>query len=348
MRAPPLFAAARKARPWFLIPAAAGAAVSYADLYMSGSPLIAGSPHPQPESGAPRPGSEAAVVFGVPFDSTHSYKPGARFGPDAIRGAFNNIEVFHPGLGVDLESAAIRDLGNTRHTVSAGEMVDMVRRITGELAGGKAAAAGGARPGGGGGGGGGGGRSPTVVMLGGEHLVTYAAYSAMPAGIGHVVFDAHYDLRDGFADAPLSHASYLRRVVEERGGSDGIVHVGARAYASEELAFLREHDIATVSDRDIRGGRGPALLRDAVSTMDAAYVSYDLDVVDPGFAPGVGNPEAAGITPRELFDMMESLQELRVPATDIVELCPPYDTGATAALAAKIMSTMIAAGVAAG
>ena len=333
--------------------------MSYADLYMSGSPLIAGSPPQPPESGAPRPGSEAAVVFGVPFDSTHSYKPGARFGPDAIRGAFNNIEVFHPGLGVDLESAAIRDLGNTRHTVSAGEMVDMVRRITGELAGGAAAAAaaaaGGARPGGGSSSSSGGsssssgsGGGPTVVMLGGEHLVTYAAYSAMPAGIGHVVFDAHYDLRDGFADAPLSHASYLRRVVEERGGSDGIVHVGARAYASEELAFLREHDIATVSDRDIRGGRGPALLRDAVSTMDAAYVSYDLDVVDPGFAPGVGNPEAAGITPRELFDMMESLQELRVPATDIVELCPPYDTGATAALAAKIMSTMIAAGVAAG
>ena len=307
--------------------------MSYADLYMSGSPLIAGSPPPTPtprqEGGG---GSEAAVVFGVPFDSTHSYKPGARFGPDAIRGAFNNIEVFHPDLGVDLESAPIRDLGNTRHTVSAGEMVGMVRRISGELAGGDAP---GGLP-----------RRP-AVMLGGEHLVTYAAYAAMPAGVGHVVFDAHYDLRDGFADAPLSHASYLRRVVEERGCSDGIVHVGARAYASEELAFLRGHDISTVSDRQIRDGRGPALLRDAVSTMDAAYVSYDLDVVDPGFAPGVGNPEAAGISPRELFDMIGSLRELRVPAMDIVELSPPYDTGATAALAAKIMSTMIAASVAA-
>ncbi len=296
--------------------------MSYADLYMSGSPLIAGST----SLGGRAVGDTAATVFGVPFDSTHSYKPGTRFGPDAIRDAFNNIEVFHPDLGVDLEDAAIRDLGNTKHTVSTGEMIRMVRSISGELA-----AA----------------RGPLTVMLGGEHLVTYAAYTAMPAGVGHVVFDAHYDLRDGFADAPMSHASYLRRVVEERGGdSGGIVHVGARAFASEEIAFLREHDIATVSDRAVREGRGPALLRDAVSTMGEAYVSFDLDVVDPGFAPGVGNPEATGVYPRELFDMIGSLRELRVRATDIVELCPPYDTGATAALAARIMSTMIAAGLA--
>lgn len=297
--------------------------MSYADLYMSGGPMIIGS---QPAgNGTGAAAGAAATVFGVPFDSTHSYKPGTRFGPDAIRDAFNNIEVFHPDLGVDLEDAYIRDLGNTKHTVSADEMIRMVRAVSGELAG-----AGG----------------PLTVMLGGEHLVTYAAYTAMPAGVGHVVFDAHYDLRDGFADAPMSHASYLRRVVEERGGSGGIVHVGARACAAEELAFLREHDIATVSDKAIREGRGPALLRDAVSTMSEAYVSYDLDVVDPGFAPGVGNPEAAGIYPRELFDMIGSLREVRVRATDIVELCPPYDTGATAALAAKIMSTMIAAGLA--
>ena len=297
--------------------------MSYADLYMSGSPLIVGSTLSGGNGGG---GDVAATVFGVPFDSTHSYKPGTRFGPDAIRDAFNNIEVFHPDLGVDLEEATIQDLGNTKHTVSTDEMIRMVRSISGELA-----AA----------------RGPLTVMLGGEHLVTYAAYTAMPAGVGYVVFDAHYDLRDGFADAPMSHASYLRRVVEGRGGdSGGIVHVGARAFASEELAFLREHDIATVSDRAVREGRGPALLRDAVSTMGEAYVSFDLDVVDPGFAPGVGNPEAAGVYPRELFDMIGSLRELRVRATDIVELCPPYDTGATAALAARIMSTMIASGLA--
>ena len=79
--------------------------------------------------------SAAATVFGMPFDSTHSYKPGTRFGPDAIRNAFNNIGVFHPDLGVDLEDAYIRDLGNTKHTVSADEMICTVRAMSGELAG---------------------------------------------------------------------------------------------------------------------------------------------------------------------------------------------------------------------
>ena len=74
-----------------------------------------------------------ATIFGIPFDATHSYKPGCRFGPDAIRDSFNNIEIFHPDLNVDLETVNIEDLGNTRHTVVASEMIDMVKKITTEL-----------------------------------------------------------------------------------------------------------------------------------------------------------------------------------------------------------------------
>ena len=99
--------------------------MSYLDLYVNKSPLII-SPNEDSEP--------VAIVFGVPFDSTHSYKPGTRFGPDAIRNAFNNIEIFHPQLGVDLESVNIQDLGNTKQTVSVEEMTDMVGKIAGELA----------------------------------------------------------------------------------------------------------------------------------------------------------------------------------------------------------------------
>ena len=91
--------------------------MSYADLYLTQSPLII-SPDDESEP--------AATIFGVPFDSTHSYKPGCRFGPDAIRDAFNNIEIFEPNFGVDLEDVNIQDLGNIQHTVSATEMLDMV------------------------------------------------------------------------------------------------------------------------------------------------------------------------------------------------------------------------------
>ena len=98
--------------------------MSYADLYLTSSPKII-SPSDDSEP--------VAKLFGIPFDSTHSYKPGCRFGPDAIRDAFNNIEIFQPEFGVDLELANIEDLGNLKHTVVATEMLEMVEKTTSEL-----------------------------------------------------------------------------------------------------------------------------------------------------------------------------------------------------------------------
>ena len=260
-----------------------------------------------------------AIVFGVPFDSTHSYKPGCRFGPDAIRGAFNNIEIFQPEFGVDLEAVNINDLGNTKHTVVATEMLQMVENITSELKK----------------------QSKQMIILGGEHLITLGSFTCFPKDTGYVVFDAHYDLRDQYADIKLSHAAYLRRIVEKR-GSENIVHVGARAFVKEELAFLKEHNITTVSDKEIRNGNGAKLLKDITSTFDSLYVSIDLDVLDPAFAPGVGNPEAVGISSRELYDLITTLQNKKIVAADIVELNPTYDNGSTASMAAKMIATIIA------
>ena len=277
---------------------------------MTNSPLIIN----------PNDNSEpVAVIFGVPFDSTHSYKPGCRFGPDVIRGTFNNIEIFQPEFGVDLEVVNINDLGNTKHTVVATEMLQMVENITSELKK----------------------QSKQMIILGGEHLITLGSFTCFPKDTGYVVFDAHYDLRDQYADIKLSHAAYLRRIVEKR-GSENIVHVGARAFVKEELAFLKEHNITTVSDKEIRNGNGAKLLKDITSTFDSLYVSIDLDVLDPAFAPGVGNPEAVGISSRELYDLITTLQNKKIVAADIVELNPTYDNGSTASMAAKMIATIIA------
>ena len=284
--------------------------MSFLDLHMTNSPLII-SPN---ENSKP-----IATIFGVPFDSTHSYKPGCRFGPDAIRDAFNNIEIFQPEFGVDLEVEAISDLGNTRHTVVAAEMLQMVKNVTSELKK----------------------QDKQIIILGGEHLITLGSFTCFPKDTGYVVFDAHYDLRDQYADTKLSHAAYLRRIVEER-GSENIVHVGARAFVKEELAFLKEHNIATVSDKEIRNGNGPKLLKDITSTFDRVYLSVDLDVLDPAFAPGVGNPEAVGISSRELYDLITTLQNKKIVAADMVELNPTYDNGSTASMAAKMIATIIA------
>ena len=260
-----------------------------------------------------------ANIFGVPFDSTHSYKPGCRFGPDVIRDAFNNIEIFHPNLQVDLETANIKDHGNIQHTVVATEMLDMVEKITNEL-----------RK-----------ENKPIIVLGGEHLLTLGSYMSFPKQTGYVVFDAHYDLRDEYANTKLSHAAYLRRIVEKR-GADNIIHVGARSFVKEELEFLTKNKINSISDKEIRLGNAARLLKDAVSSFDELYVSIDLDVVDPAFAPGVGNPEAVGITSRELYDMIISLEDKKIIGTDVVELNPSFDNGSTASLAAKMISTIIA------
>ena len=276
---------------------------------MSRNPLITASCEGEP----------VATVFGIPFDSTHSYKPGCRFGPDAIREAFNNIEIFHPQLQVDLETVNIEDLGNITHTVASSEMIEMATKVTRELAQ----------------------KNDQLFVLGGEHSVTYGTYMGFPKQTGYIVFDAHYDLRDQYAGTKLSHASYLRRIVEQR-GADNVIHVGARAFVKEELVFLTQHKIKTISDKDIRNGKGPQLVRDAISVFDRTYASFDLDVLDPAFAPGVGNPESEGITSRELFDMIRFMADAKLVGIDIVELNPTYDTGATAVLAAKIISTIIA------
>ena len=284
--------------------------MSFVDLYMNKSPLITS---PNNDSDV------AAILFGIPFDSTHSYRPGTRFGPDAIRESFNNIEIFMPQFSVDLEEANIEDLGNTKHTVAPKEMIEMVSKITSELIK----------------------KEKQLIFLGGEHLITLGTYPNFPKETGYIVFDAHYDLRDEYADIKLSHAAYLRRIIEKQ-GSDKIIHVGARAYVKEELAFKEENKINTITDWDIRHGNAAKLIQDAASVFDKLYVSIDLDVLDPAFAPGVGNPEAVGITSRELYEMVCSLEGQKIIAADIVELCPTFDNGSTAAIAARLMSAIMA------
>lgn len=284
--------------------------MSFLDLYMTRNPLIT-SPNEE--------GKSSTIVFGVPFDSTHSFRPGARFGPDAIRLAFNNMEIFSTKFNIDIESVNIEDLGNTKHTVVSTELIDMVGKITADLLS----------------------HDKQIIILGGEHLITYGTFMSFPKDTGYVVFDAHYDLRDEYADAKLSHATYLRRIIEKR-GADNIIHVGARAITTEELAFKTEHKIRTITDRDIRDGKGPKLIKDAVSIFDETYLSVDLDILDPAFAPGIGNPEAIGVTSRELFDMVYAMDDTKIRCMDIVEMCPPYDNGATATLAAKLMAEVIA------
>ena len=178
--------------------------MSYSDLYLTSSPKII----------SPADDSEPiAALFGIPFDSTHSYKPGCRFGPDVIRDAFNNIEIFMPEFGVDLEQVNIKDLGNMEHTVVAQNMIDMVRKTTSELKD----------------------TSNQLIILGGEHSLTYGSYLSYPKDTGYVVFDAHDNVYIYHQDhCLLTHLSIrLLHGLHDRNGVFSLLQ-----YPSQVLLYL--------------------------------------------------------------------------------------------------------------
>ncbi len=265
-------------------------------------------------------GDNIATIIGVPFDSTHSYRPGCRFAPDYIREMLNNIEVFHPDLGIDLEQYSISDMGNLAHTVDAQRMLYMTEKVTAELMT----------------------RDWPLILLGGEHLITLGSYMAYPENTALIILDAHYDLRDSYAGASLSHASFLRRIIERKGKSDDVIHLGGRAFVAEELAYVMENDVNVVTDSQIRQGMGVTRLQEFCNNHDSVYVSIDMDVLDPAYCPGVGNPEACGLTSTQVMEIVNAIPGSRIAGCDIVELNPTYDTGAGGAMAAKIISTIMA------
>ncbi|MEM2856121.1 MAG: agmatinase [Candidatus Nitrosocaldaceae archaeon] len=277
--------------------------MSYIDLYMQSELISQGNKEP------------IIYIFGIPFDSTTSYKPGTRFGPSAIRQAFKNIEYNSLNNGINISNATIKDLGNLKFTVNPQYMLDMARKVSNEVI-----------------------NKGFTGILGGEHLITLGTYMACKNS-SLVILDAHYDLRDEYNDTKYSHATFLRRIVEER-GSDNILHIGARGFGDDELEFLKSSKIVSINSKRVH--ENPEVIKDYLTTFNEIYLSIDLDAIDPAFAPGVGTPEPLGLTIKQFFDILAILQERKIKAFDIVELSPPYDNGSTSVLAAKIILEMIA------
>ncbi len=280
--------------------------MGYVDLYLSGRRISLGE------------GEEVAKLIGVPFDSTSSYRPGSRFGPDAIRDAFSNIEVYSPELSVDLERLRVDDLGNLKFTSNVEEMLDALGKVVSELVA----------------------EGSTVGILGGEHTLTLASFQAMPEDTALLVFDAHFDIREEYGGAKVSHATFLRRLIE-RVGSDRIMHLGGRAACREEWESLEELSLANVPSSTIMLGGAERLVKEFLSDKRRVYVSIDLDVLDPAYAPAVGNPEPLGLTTHQLIRLLHSIRGKEVVGFDICEYTPIYDNGATGVVAAKLLADML-------
>jgi len=258
------------------------------------------------------------VVLGVPFDSTSTYRPGSRFAPYAIREASINIEGYSWRYGVDVGEVKVHDLGDLlvalgdiRETISRVERVVRALRGAGKL----------------------------PILLGGEHTITYGAVRGL-GGAAIVCFDAHLDMRDEYPQGVrLSHATFMRRLIEDY-GPDSVVMVGVRAACREEVEYARREGVEVITSREcLREGpsRVAERVRGRVEGHDKVYISVDIDVLDPSYAPGVANPEPMGLSLEGVLEVLSPILDGRVVGLDVVEVCPPYDNGLAAIHAAKLL-----------
>ncbi|MDO9492393.1 agmatinase [Acetobacterium sp.] len=264
-------------------------------------------------------GEADIIVFGAPFDSTTSFRPGTRFASRTMRGESYGLETYSPYQDKDLEDLAVFDggdlelcFGDTEKVLAAIE--SYTTRVLRD----------GKRP----------------VMIGGEHLVTLGAVRAVARKYPdlHVVhFDAHADLRNDYLGVTLSHATVLHRVWDIIG--DGrIYQFGIRSGERSEFQWGKDH--VTTQKFNFKG------LAEVIEKLQGkpVYFTLDLDVLDPSVFPGTGTPEPGGVSFMELLEAIQKVGELNIVGCDIDELSPIYDqSGASTAVACKVLRELLLA-----
>ena len=268
--------------------------------------------------GCDKPFDDAKVVlFGAPYDSTTSFRPGTRFGPAAMRAESFGIETYSMLQDRDLaEDASVFDSGDLELPFGAPDAaLDMIESRASEILDA--------------------GKIP--FLLGGEHLVTLGSVRAVAKRYPnlHIVhFDAHADLRDDYLGVKLSHACVIRRCHDILG--DGrIFQFGIRSGTRDERQFMKDGHVTTelFSDTTL-----PAVI-EKIGPGVPVYLTVDLDVLDPSEFPGTGTQEAGGFKFLQLLgDLRQICENLNVVALDNVELSPALDpTGRSTALACKLL-----------
>jgi agmatinase len=259
------------------------------------------------------------IILGVPFDVTSTYRSGARFGPNAIRQASLNIETYSFHTGLDVEDLKLHDLGDLHITTDTEKTLERIALVIEDIIE----------------------AGKTPVTIGGEHTITLGVMKGLgrkASKTALVSFDAHLDLRDEFMGLKLSHTTFMRRINEEV-KSAKIIEVGTRAICKEELAYAKKAGIEFFTMQQIRneGSESAAKkLREKLAKYKSVYLSIDMDVLDPAYAPAVQNPEPEGLEMHILLDILCGICDKRLVGFDVVEVAPNYDHGISAVQAAKV------------
>jgi agmatinase len=275
-----------------------------------------------------------AVILGAPFDGGTSHRPGCRFGPQAIRLTDylpHDGRRPHLALGVDpLTELAVVDVGDVE--MLSGEIEVSLQRLERAV---EQVARSGSVP----------------VVLGGDHTIALPDVTGVAKHVGWgrvsvIHFDAHADTADNQFGSMYGHGTPMRRLIESGAArGDRFLQIGLRGYwpDSDTLAWMAEQGMRSFEMTEIEARGLPACLTEAFAIAtdecDAVFLSVDIDVVDPGFAPGTGTPEPGGFSSRQLLDAVRrATMELPVAGVDVVEVSPPYDHAeVTAYLANRVV-----------
>ena len=259
------------------------------------------------------------VLFGAPFDSTTSFRPGTRFAPAAVRSESFGLETYSPWLDRDLEDISVFDSGDIELCIGSADkaLAQISERTATILADGT-----------------------IPFMIGGEHLVTLGAFREVfkkYPNVHIIHFDAHTDLRDEYLDVKLSHACVIRRCHDLVG--DGRIHqFGIRSGERVEFRW------AESGHTDLHKFSFDGLAETVKGLGETpVYFTIDLDVMDPSVFPGTGTPEYGGVTFMQLFEAIKTVcGGCNIVGLDVNELCPPYDqSGASTAAACKIIRELL-------
>jgi agmatinase len=258
------------------------------------------------------------ILAGIPYDVTSTFRHGSDKGPDSAREYSDSIETFAPDRCDDITDHRIADAGNL--VLGKMEPEDAVKEIEEYVSGFIS-------------------KEKKVLYLCGEHIISYPIvkkYHEKHPGLKVIYFDAHADMRDNYDGNKLSHSAAARRITEVV-GTENIFMFGIRSFEKNEMMFIRDNNIFcdTYLDEFLN-------LIDTVKN-EPVYISIDVDVFDPAYLPGVGNPEAGGMSYRDFLAVAVGFSKLKnIVAADVNELSPVYDThGASSVFAAKVVREML-------
>jgi agmatinase len=259
------------------------------------------------------------VILGCPYDGSASFRPGARFGPSAIRRASWGIETFSPYFQRDLTQCLIHDMGDLELPLGEKKIsLGFIRKALDQILS----------------------KKKFPILLGGDHLITLPIVEELSLrhpNLHLVQIDAHTDLREDYLGESLSHGTVMRKVVDRLGGGR-LFQIGIRSGAEEEFKLARRWKSIVPIE--------PPALTAMVKRLknQPVYITLDLDVMDPSLLPGVGTPEPGGLTFQEIISLLKKLQTLHVIGFDVVELTPDYDpTQVSSVTASVILREMILA-----